>query len=176
MLKKLSVLFLIFLTSVNSLIACWAAPKPIVYGTSEDKLFKYSLKRSGEMSIKESDNKLWDLKLKAYSGLFDRIFLIEKGTRVVQILGNHRVNKIDDAVIYVYNKNGKIETFLGKEFIQKLEPGSKSVMQADGTIRLRRSSKDPKVKWLQKIEKVDEKGVTIVNAKGKTVSAKWEKV
>jgi hypothetical protein len=175
MLKTLIISALCALFTIPSLFACMAAPKQIVKGVSKDKTHQYSLKLSGEMNVTKDGNKVWDVKLKNYSQYFDRIFLLDNGAKVVQIRGNHRIKSLDDIAIYIYSKEGFDSSISVKQFINKLQPGSKSITGPDGVARVMRSSMDPKFKWMSKIENVDGKGVKIVNALGENKSILWEK-
>ncbi len=176
MFKKIIIASVGLLLSVSSVHACMAAPKPVVNGQSQDKSHKYSLKLSGDMQITKDEKESWHLKLKNYSQHFDRVYLIENGNRVVHVKGNHGVKSIEDVVITTQTKNGVVSTFAVKEFILKLEPGSKSIVGLDGIKKVMRTSMDPRFRWMKKIEKVDSKGVSILNAQGEKRIIQWAKV
>jgi hypothetical protein len=173
MLKKISIISMSLLLTASSIFACMVAPKPIVNGKSQDKSHVYSLKLSGEMIISVAGKELWNVKLKNYSQYFDKVYLIDGGNKVVHVKGNHGVNSIEDVAITTHTKKGDVSTFTVKEFTKKLEPGSETIVGKDGVKKVLRMSTDPRFRWMKKINKVDNKGISILNAQGEKRNAQW---
>jgi hypothetical protein len=175
MLKKITLISFCMLSLITSSFACMMAPPKIVNGTSKDKAFQYTLNLAGEMKISQAGKELWSLKINKYTSYYDNIYLIDNGTKIIQIRGNHLVNSIDDIAIYSYGKDGSRTSYSVKSFIEKLQPGSKSIVGLDGVKIKMRSSIDPKFKWLKNITHVDSKGASLVNALGEKKSIAWKK-
>lgn len=147
----------------------WTAPPETVWAPSNNNHFELLRhNRSGLIEIFKKgkrDQALWSTTLAEFNQLFSKVYLVNNGTRVVHIRGNHIVNTVNEVAVRIVDQDGSSRTFKASLFVDELAPGQPVGMDLPMS---------PKFKWFHGIVSIENDHMTIINARGKHVRIDFE--
>ncbi|CAA6676830.1 MULTISPECIES: hypothetical protein [unclassified Lentimonas] len=132
--KSVLVLLIVIGLKAN---ACWTIPGPVSWDTSSHE--RYDIKKLNDEKIIEVYRKselqepISRFTIEGYSPIFSRFRVIEGGTKLVHLRGNHQVENLTDAAIEVYSPEQKLSTIEAGKLTDKIinRPSDYSTLSTD---------------------------------------------
>jgi hypothetical protein len=139
-------------------IACWAAPPPVAWSKSADGKFEIE-RRNKEATIVvhpvgKREVTLYSAKIADFNSLFSKIHVVDNGTVIIHVRGNHMVRKLEQPAVAVYRKDSKTKTIITNQIVKGL---------AIPDPRKPRISTSPSTSWLKKVNSITDKALTLTN-------------
>ncbi|MGJ8641695.1 MAG: hypothetical protein ACSHYA_20060 [Opitutaceae bacterium] len=130
-------LFLILYFASYTADACWIDPGPVSWDTRSIEY--YDIKKLNEEKVIEVYRKsrlqepISRFSIDGYSPIFSSFQVLEGGEKIVHLRDDHLVRDLDDAVLELYSKDGKISTITAKELTDRIidRPRDYSTLSTD---------------------------------------------
>lgn len=160
--KKISILTILCISILNPAFSSWVVPPEfvVIEGSSRGHFIrKDNLNKKMEVRLAEDLTEEWSVVIPDYDSLFSTIKLSESGDRIIHVLGDHQIIKIDQDCIQIFGKEGEILSYSLEEFIDNLATIETTLM----------TSTAPKYHWIEKVNYVTEDRLEFQLSDGRNV-------